>query len=116
MIQVSRHKKPELSARGENFFSHAIAILSLFTYSVCDEKVKPENSMSFLAYMYFSKKNRTVQVMMGSEIKSRWFSLYIDGKILILTLMTLFISQFIHKFAKSIATIDNELNTMKLQK
>ena len=34
--------KHEHSSKGENFFffTHAITILSLFTYSVCDEKVK----------------------------------------------------------------------------
>ena len=41
---VLRHTKHEHSSKGENFFStHAITILSLFTYSVCDEKVKIEN-------------------------------------------------------------------------
>ena len=36
-----RHKNHEHFLKGENFFfSHAIIILSLFTYSVCDEKVK----------------------------------------------------------------------------
>ena len=35
------HNKHEHSSKGENFFfTHAITILSLFTYSVCDEKVK----------------------------------------------------------------------------
>ena len=35
-----RHTKHEHSSKGENFFfTHAITILSLFTYSVCDEKV-----------------------------------------------------------------------------
>ena len=38
---VLRHTKHEHSSKGENFFSiHAITILSLFTYSVCDEKVQ----------------------------------------------------------------------------
>ena len=36
-----RHTKHEHSSKGENFFfTHAIIILSLCTYSVCDEKVK----------------------------------------------------------------------------
>ena len=36
-----RHKNHKHLSKGENFFfSHAIIILSLFTYSVCDEKVK----------------------------------------------------------------------------
>ena len=36
-----RHTKHELPSKGENFFFiHAITILSLFTYFVCDEKVK----------------------------------------------------------------------------
>ena len=36
-----RHTKHKHSSKGENFlFTHAIIILSLFTYSVCDEKVK----------------------------------------------------------------------------
>ena len=36
-----RHTKHEHSSKGGNFFFiHAITILSLFTYSVCDEKVK----------------------------------------------------------------------------
>ena len=37
-----RHKNHEHLSNGENFFlfTHAITILSLFTYSVCDEKVK----------------------------------------------------------------------------
>ena len=37
-----RHKNHEHLSKGENFFflNHAIKILSLFTYSVCDEKVK----------------------------------------------------------------------------
>ena len=35
-----RHTKHEHSSTGENFFfTYAITILSLFTYSVCDEKV-----------------------------------------------------------------------------
>ena len=38
---VLRHTKHEHSSKGEIlFFTHAIIILSLFTYSVCDEKVK----------------------------------------------------------------------------
>ena len=36
-----RHTKHEHSSKGENcFFTHALTILSLYTYSVCDEKVK----------------------------------------------------------------------------
>ena len=37
-----RHTKHGHSSKGGNFFliTHAITILSLFTYSVCDEKVK----------------------------------------------------------------------------
>ena len=36
-----RHKNHKHLSKGENFFfTHAITILSLFTYSVCDEKVK----------------------------------------------------------------------------
>ena len=36
-----RHTKHEHSSKGENFFfTYAITRLSLFTYSVCDEKVK----------------------------------------------------------------------------
>ena len=36
-----RHTNHEHLSKGENFFfTHAITILSLFTYSVCDEKVK----------------------------------------------------------------------------
>ena len=36
-----RHTKHEHLSKGENFFfTHAIKILYLFTYSVCDEKVK----------------------------------------------------------------------------
>ena len=36
-----RHKNHEHLSKGKNFFfTHAIIILSLFTYSVCDEKVK----------------------------------------------------------------------------
>ena len=36
------HTNHEHLSKGENFFffTHAITILSLFTYSVCDEKVK----------------------------------------------------------------------------
>ena len=35
-----RHTNHKHSSKGENFFfTHAITILSLFTYSVCDEKV-----------------------------------------------------------------------------
>ena len=35
------HSSHEHLSKGENFFfTHAITILSLFTYSVCDEKVK----------------------------------------------------------------------------
>ena len=38
---LQRHAKHEHSSKEENFFfTHAITILSLFTYSVCDEKVK----------------------------------------------------------------------------
>ena len=37
------YTKHEHSSKGENFFfTHAITIFSLFTYSVCDEKVKNE--------------------------------------------------------------------------
>ena len=36
-----RHTNHEHFSKGENFFfTHAVIILSLFTYSVCDEKVK----------------------------------------------------------------------------
>ena len=38
-----KHKNHKHLSKGENFFfffTHAITILSLFTYSVCDEKVK----------------------------------------------------------------------------
>ena len=36
-----RHTNHEHLSKGENFFfTHAITILSLFTYSECDEKVK----------------------------------------------------------------------------
>ena len=37
-----RHTNHEHLSKGENFFffTHAITILSVFTYSVCDEKVK----------------------------------------------------------------------------
>ena len=36
-----RHTKHEHSSKGDVFFStHAFTILSLFTYSICDEKVK----------------------------------------------------------------------------
>ena len=39
-----RHTKHEHSSKGENFFfTHAITILSLFTYFVCDEKVNKRN-------------------------------------------------------------------------
>ena len=37
---VIRHKKHRHSLKGDIFFNDAIKILSLFTYSVCDEKVK----------------------------------------------------------------------------
>ena len=41
-----RHTKHEHSSKGEIFFStHAITILSLFTYSVCDEKVKKPSGL-----------------------------------------------------------------------
>ena len=38
---VVKHTKHEHSSKGENsfFFNHAITILSLFTYSVCDVTV-----------------------------------------------------------------------------
>ena len=37
-----RHTNHKHLSKGENFFffTHAITILSFFTYSVCDEKVK----------------------------------------------------------------------------
>ena len=43
-----RHTKHEHSSKGKNFFflTHAITILSLFTYSVCDEKVKSLEKMN----------------------------------------------------------------------
>ena len=42
LFRLLRYTKHEHSSKGENFsfFTHAITILSLFTYSVCDEKVK----------------------------------------------------------------------------
>ena len=41
LFYLLRHTKHEHSSKGENFFfTHAITILSLCTYSVCDQKVK----------------------------------------------------------------------------
>ena len=48
LFRLLRHINHEHLSKGENFFffTHAITILSLFTYSVCDEKVK--NPIFFL--------------------------------------------------------------------
>ena len=51
------YTKHEHSSKGENFFfffTHAITILSLFTYSVCDEKVKIN------VFISYRKKNGTL--------------------------------------------------------
>ena len=40
LFRLLRHTKHEHSSKGDFFFTRAITILSLFTYSVCDEKVK----------------------------------------------------------------------------
>ena len=48
MFCLLRHKNHKHLSKGENFFffTHAITILSLFTYSVCDEKVKIKKRFS----------------------------------------------------------------------
>ena len=52
-----RHTKHEHSSKRENFFfTHAITILALFTYSVCDEKVKIADKQFFKKYSTFVKK------------------------------------------------------------
>ena len=44
LLYLLRHTKHEHSSKEENVsFTHAIIILPLFTYSVCDEKVKISN-------------------------------------------------------------------------
>ena len=41
LVLSSKHTNHEHLSKGENFFfTHAITMLSVFTYSVCDEKVK----------------------------------------------------------------------------
>ena len=54
-----RHTKHEHSSKEENFvfFTHAITIFSVFTYSVCDEKVKMHEINKLSKFKGLAKMN-----------------------------------------------------------
>ena len=53
-----RHTKHEYSSKGENFFfTHVITILSLFTYSVCDQNVRKNVRLEFILHKEKEVKN-----------------------------------------------------------
>ena len=55
-----RHTKHEHSSKGEFFFfTHAITILSLFTYSVCDEKVRSNSAIWLCLVLSLNLKDRS---------------------------------------------------------
>ena len=59
-----RHTKHEHSLKGEIFFfTYAITILSIFTYSVCDEKVKYllDHSIGYILDVSVNAKSFPVQ-------------------------------------------------------
>ena len=67
-----RHTNHEHLSKGENFFfTHAILILSLFTYSVCDEKVKKlQKGFTTLLVITFARRI-TVRRRSGGEKAER---------------------------------------------
>ena len=66
--------------KGRIFFTHAITILSLFTYSVCDEKVKNYQlrilASYFFCFFFWFPKLQDVKVSPGKfrlAVRGCWF-------------------------------------------
>ena len=71
-----RHKNHKHLSKGENFFfTHAITILSLFTYSVCDEKVKKRKRKTDIFYVRESQsylKNQSMWIFSVVYCSAWW--------------------------------------------
>ena len=66
-----RHTKHEHSSKGENFFfSHAITILSLFTFSVYDEKVTTGKNQRFFIRTRYSNIEKVPEL--SRDTVQRW--------------------------------------------
>ena len=78
------HTKHEHSSKGENFFffTHAITILSLFTYSICDEEVKIVLLLTEILKEEFNFQLATVILPLNNILYIDYISnLYIDSLI-----------------------------------